>query len=162
MGPLGNISMKPDLAIILEKSERVIYVTQILLFSASIIRKKNVKSLQKLTIALIRQDLLKISVLFCNRLNFVGVGFKGFPIEVFNTELLQLRLGYSHQIYFRPSSELRISCPSSISLFIWGQSYQTVKQISSIIRSYKLPEPYKGKGILYENETIKIKKGKKV
>jgi large subunit ribosomal protein L6 len=71
-------------------------------------------------------------------------------------------LGYSHQIYFKISHTLNVFCLKATSIFISGNSYQEVSQISALIRSYKYPEPYKGKGILYENEKIVIKEGKKV
>ena len=47
-------------------------------------------------------------------------------------------------------------------LFIYGNSYRNVTQTAALIRSYKKPEPYKGKGILYETEKIVLKEGKKV
>ena len=55
--------------------------------------------------------------------------------------------------------------PSSVKtnkLFIIGNSYQFVTQIAALIRSCKVPEPYKGKGILYATEKITLKEGKKV
>ena len=45
---------------------------------------------------------------------------------------------------------------------ISGNDFQDVSKLTSLIRSYKMPEPYKGKGILYENETIKLKEGKRI
>ena len=47
-------------------------------------------------------------------------------------------------------------------LFIYGDSYQNVMQTSSFFRSYKQPDSYKGKGILYNNEKIILKEGKKI
>ena len=162
IGPLGTSSIKSKLSLIFKASEKMIYVTSIPFSSTLMNQNKNFRSLQNLILALIRQNLLEVSILFCNKLKLIGVGYKGFSTEIFNTKLLQLRLGYSHQIYFNPPLSLKINCHKSVNLFIWGHSYQTVMQISSIIRSYKSPEPYKGKGILYENEKIQLKEGKKV
>lgn len=125
-------------------------------------KKKILKSIQGTTIALIKQIILEISVVLCRKLKFIGVGYKAFPIEVYNNQLLHLRLGYSHQIYYKIPKNLTIFCIKSTNLFIFGNSYQFVHQIAAIIRSYKVPEPYKGKGILYDNEKIAIKEGKKV
>lgn len=124
--------------------------------------KKTLKSIQGTTVSLIKQIILEISVLLCSKLKLIGVGYRAFPIEIFNNQLLHLRLGYSHQIYFKIPENLTISCIKTTNLFIFGNSYQFIYQIAAIIRSYKVPEPYKGKGILYENEKIAIKEGKKV
>jgi large subunit ribosomal protein L6 len=72
------------------------------------------------------------------------------------------KLGYSHSLYFKIPEQLIIFCLKFTKLFIYGNSYQNVTQIASLIRSYKKPEPYKGKGILYETEKILLKEGKKI
>jgi large subunit ribosomal protein L6 len=95
-------------------------------------------------------------------MKFIGVGYRAFPLEISNKKLLHLRLGYSHQIYFRFLNELNFFCFKFTKLFIFGNSYQYVTQFAALIRSCKPPEPYKGKGILYENEKISLKIGKRV
>lgn len=105
---------------------------------------------------------MEISFVFSKKLIFVGVGYKTFPIELFKNNILHFKLGYSHQIYFKISNTLNVFCFKATTIFISGNSYQEVSQVSALIRSYKYPEPYKGKGILYENEKIAIKEGKKV
>ena len=72
------------------------------------------------------------------------------------------KLGYSHPIFFKIPNNLQIFCFKFIKLFVWGNSYKNITQTSALIRSYKKPEPYKGKGILYEGEKIVLKEGKKV
>jgi large subunit ribosomal protein L6 len=57
---------------------------------------------------------------------------------------------------------LKIFCLKSNKLFILGNSYLFVTQIAALIKSYKTPEPYKGKGILYATEKISLKEGKKI
>ena len=57
---------------------------------------------------------------------------------------------------------MKIFCLKANKLFIIGNSYQFVTQIAALIRSCKVPEPYKGKGILYATEKITLKEGKKV
>jgi large subunit ribosomal protein L6 len=141
--------------------KKYIQVTKIPFSKMSSNKKKTLKSIQGTTISLIKQIMLEISVVSCNKLKFIGVGYRAFPIEIFNTQLLHFKLGYSHQIYFKVPNNLKISCIKSTNLLIFGNSYQSVNQISAIIRSYKIPELYKGKGILYENEKIAIKEGKK-
>jgi len=117
---------------------------------------------QGTTIALLKQLILEISFIFSKKLIFVGVGYRAFPIELFKTQILQFKLGYSHQIYFKVSSNLNVYCHKATTIFISGNSTQNVSQTAALIRSYKYPEPYKGKGILYDNEKIVLKEGKKV
>ena len=76
--------------------------------------------------------------------------------------MLEFKLGYSHNIYFKIPKNLTVFCLKSDKIFISGNFYEYISQIASQIRSYKTPEPYKGKGILYENEKIFLKEGKKV
>ena len=92
----------------------------------------------------------------------MGVGYRAFDVENFENKLLFFKLGYSHPIFFKITNNLRIVSLKFTKLFICGNSYQSIAQTASLIRSYKKPEPYKGKGILYDNEKITIKEGKKV
>jgi large subunit ribosomal protein L6 len=125
-------------------------------------KKKKLKSIQGTTIASIKQMILEVSFVFSKKLVFVGVGYKAFPIELFNNQILQLKLGYSHQIYFKVSNDLNVYCHKATTVYISGNSNQNVSQTAALIRSFKYPEPYKGKGILYDNEKIVLKEGKKV
>ena len=161
-GPLGKKAMQVKLKILILKPENVLVITQIPFNQMSSNEKKKLKSVQGTTIALIKQIILEISFSFSKKLVFVGVGYKAFPIELFNTQILQFKLGYSHQIYFKISHDLHVYCRKATTIFISGNSNQNVSQIAALIRSYKYPEPYKGKGILYDNEKIILKEGKKV
>lgn len=163
IGPLGKKSLKLKLKIFPIKTKSHIFVSKIPFIGISGNEKKKLKAEQGTTIALIKQIIVEISFIFSKKLIFVGVGYKAFPIELNNEEkLLHLKLGYSHQIYVKILNSLNVSCLKGTTLFISGHSYQEVSQVSALIRSYKYPEPYKGKGILYENEKIVLKEGKKV
>jgi large subunit ribosomal protein L6 len=125
--------------------------------------KKKLKTWQGTTVATIKYILTELSVsFFCQKIRFIGVGYRAFPLLVDKTQLLRLRLGYSHQIYFRFLHEISIFCLKFTKLFIMGNSYQQITQFTALLRSCKPPEPYKGKGILYEKEKILLKIGKKV
>lgn len=124
--------------------------------------KKALKSLKGTTIALLKQAFLEVSTLVCKKLNLIGVGYKAFLIERNFAKLVQLKLGYSHNIFFKYPQTVSIKCPKSDTLFILGNSLGDVTQTAALIRKCKTPEPYKGKGILYNNETIKLKEGKKI
>ena len=119
-------------------------------------------ALQGTALALIKQAVIETSYLLYTKLKFVGIGYRALPIDQLDDKLLSFKLGYSHSIFFKPTSDTNIFCLKRTKLFVWGNSYKDITKIASKIRSYKKPEPYKGKGILYENEKIKLKEGKKV
>ena len=93
---------------------------------------------------------------FEKRLEIVGVGYRA---EV-KGKMLILQLGYSHPIYFNPPDGISIEVPSQNSISVKGVEKQLVGQVAAKIRSFRPPEPYKGKGIRYENETVRRKAGK--
>ena len=123
---------------------------------------KKIKALQGTTVALIKKCLVESSYIIYEKLKLVGVGYRVFPLSTLNSKILIFKLGYTHPIYFKIPENLQILSLKFTKLFIYGTSYKEISQISSIIRSYKKPEPYKGKGILYYNEKIILKEGKKV
>jgi large subunit ribosomal protein L6 len=162
IGPLKQKSMKLKVKILVKKTERVLKVSSVPFSEISNNERKKIKAVQGTTLALIKQLLVETSAIIYQKLQFVGVGYRAFQVDNFENKLLLFKLGYSHPLYFKISKELRIFCLKLTKLFIFGNSYQSVNQTSSLIRSYKKPEPYKGKGILYVNEKIKLKEGKKV
>ena len=86
-----------------------------------------------------------------------GVGYKA----AMKGKTLELLLGYSHPINFEVPSDIKIDLPKPTQINISGISKQKVGQIAANIRSYRKPEPYKGKGIKYIGEIIRRKEGKK-
>lgn len=93
---------------------------------------------------------------FVKKLVIEGVGYKA---EVSGQELV-LSLGFSHKIKVPIPKELKITMEKS-AMTISGADKELVGQFSAKVRDYKRPEPYKGKGIMYENEVIRRKQGKK-
>ena len=148
--------------IFMSEDRKVIQVTKIPFFKMSNSKNRALKGLQGVSIALMKQTILEMSVLLCNKLKFVGVGYKGDFLDVFSSRLLRLKLGYSHEIYFKVPKELSIASTKSTNFFIFWNSLDLVRQTAAVIRSYKVPEVDKGKGILRENEKISIKEGKKI
>jgi large subunit ribosomal protein L6 len=148
--------------LIIEKKKRIIKITRDPFFNTSNNEKKKLKAVQGTQVSLLKQMLLDISLLFCKKLNLIGVGFRVSTLKILGMDLLHFKLGYSHFIYFKIPKNLKIFCLKANKLFILGYSYLFVTQIAALIRSYKVPEPYKGKGILYTTETITLKEGKKV
>nr|YP_010133807.1 ribosomal protein L6 [Fistulifera saprophila]QWM93297.1 ribosomal protein L6 [Fistulifera saprophila] len=162
IGPLKRKSLNLKLKVFFSEDQKTITVSSEPCLKISNKQKKNINALKGTTAALIKQVILETSYLLYQKLKFVGIGYRTFDVDNFENRLLMFRLGYSHPIFFKISEEAKIFCLKRIKLFIYGNSYQNITQTAALIRSYKKPEPYKGKGILYENEKINIKEGKKV
>ena len=88
-----------------------------------------------------------------------GVGFKFF---LHNKSILQIKLGYSHQIFINVPSKVDITCLNGSKLILSGFSLDEVRTLSAYIRSKKIPDAYKGKGIRFEHEKRQLKEGKNV
>ena len=86
-----------------------------------------------------------------------GVGYRA-AVQGKN---LVLQLGFSHDVNFPIPPDVKIACEKPTSIAISGADRQRVGQVAAVIRSFRGPEPYKGKGIKYETEHIRRKEGKK-
>lgn len=155
-------SLKLKVKIFLTPTLSLITVTDIPVPEASAIEVRNVKKLQGTTVAKIKQVLIETSYILYQKLNLVGVGYRVFPYEQMENQLY-FKLGYSHLIYFKVPNLLQTHCQKFTKLFLYGNcSFESLTQTAAQIRASKLPEPYKGKGILYDQEKITLKKGKKI
>ncbi|MEN8195157.1 MAG: 50S ribosomal protein L6 [Pseudomonadota bacterium] len=94
---------------------------------------------------------------FTVRLEINGVGYRA-AVQGNN---LNLQLGYSHDIIYPIPQGITVKCERPTLIEISGANKQQVGQIASEIRAFRKPEPYKGKGVKYENELIVRKEGKK-
>ncbi len=94
---------------------------------------------------------------FTVNLEINGVGYRA-AVE---GSSLKLQLGYSHDIEYPIPADITMKCEKPTSITISGADRQRVGQVAAVIRGYRGPEPYKGKGIKYETETILRKEGKK-
>lgn len=109
------------------------------------------------TRALINNMVKGVSVGFTENLEINGVGYRA----AVQGNVLQLQLGYSHDVNFPIPEDVSIKCEKPTAISITGRDKQRVGQVAAVIRAYRGPEPYKGKGIKYETETILRKEGKK-
>lgn len=94
---------------------------------------------------------------FTRKLEINGVGYKA----AMQGKDLKLNLGFSHDVIYQIPAGITVTCPSQTNIEIKGIDKQTVGQVASEIRAFRKPEPYKGKGIKYDNEKILRKQGKK-
>lgn len=160
-GPIATKSLKVIVKLTLIKHINTIEVTSEPLVSLSNDKKKQIRIIQGSTAASIKQLLMETTAFVYKKLRFVGVGYRALEVGDFKGKLLMFKLGFSHPLYYRISGEFKLFCLKFTRLYVYGCSYQNVTQAAAVIRLYKKPEPYKGKGILYFNEKIKLKEGKK-
>ncbi len=109
------------------------------------------------TRALINNMVKGVSEGFTVNLEINGVGYRA----AVQGKTLQLQLGFSHDVNFPIPDDVSIKCEKPTSISITGKDRQRVGQIAAEIRAFRGPEPYKGKGVKYETETILRKEGKK-
>ena len=114
------------------------------------------RALHGLTRALIQNAVTGVKEGYSKSLEIVGVGYRA---ELKGTALL-LNIGYSHPIYFMPPEGIKIEVPAPTQIKISGIDKELVGMVAAKIRSFRKPEPYKGKGIKYSDETIMRKAGK--
>lgn len=117
------------------------------------------KNKEDFYLSLLNRMILGVSRGFRQRLKLVGVGFKAFLRE----KVLVLKLGYSHEVLYNIPNDIQIIVSKAKGTFILikGKEYDRVKQVSKDVRSFRVPDVYKGKGILYLKERLSLKKGKK-
>ena len=105
----------------------------------------------------IANAIIGVSQGFKKRLNLVGIGYRAQVIG----KLLTLKLGLSHDVKYQIPDEIEIICLKPDQIILLGIKKDYLNRIASNIRSFKKPDPYKGKGILFENERLILKEGKK-
>ncbi len=94
---------------------------------------------------------------FRKELELSGVGYRA----QMQGSGLRLSLGYSHDVDFEPPEGVTISVPSQTQIVVEGTDQQRVGEVAAHIRKWRMPEPYKGKGIRYKDEYVFRKEGKK-
>jgi large subunit ribosomal protein L6 len=152
-GPKGSLSeqIAPDIKVSMEDGT--------ITFSRPTDQNRH-KSLHGLSRALVQNMVEGVTEGFSTTLELVGVGYR-----VTNTgNLLEIIVGYSHPIYFYVPQEIKVETKtekgSNPMIILSSSDKQLLGQIAAKIRSYRKPEPYKGKGIKYLKETLRRKAGK--
>lgn len=98
-----------------------------------------------------------VSTGFSKTLELHGVGYRA-QMQGNN---LKLALGFSHDVIYPAPEGIKIECKSATEVLISGADKQSVGQVAAEIRSFRPPEPYKGKGVRYRDEYVRRKEGKK-
>ena len=117
---------------------------------------KNHKSLHGLTRSLIANMVEGVSTGFTRKLEVIGVGYKA---EMKDKNLV-LTLGYSHPIFMSFPETITTTVPTPNEIVVQGSDKELVGMIAAKIRSFRKPEPYKGKGVRYSGEYVRRKAGK--
>jgi len=109
-----------------------------------------------LTRALVANMISGVTQGYEKKLEIIGVGY----LAAIQGEVLQLRVGFANELHKKIPKDLKVTCPDQTHIVIKGCDKQRVGQFAAEIRSLRKPEPYKGKGVRYQGEQVKIKPGK--
>ena len=152
-GPKGELKQAVNPAIGVEVSDGVLHVTRP-------DDSKQSRAQHGLYRALIHNMVVGVSTGYKKEMEIVGVGYKATA----NGQVLELALGYSHAIYLKMPPEVHVEAKSERNknplITLESADKQLIGQICAKIRSFRKPEPYKGKGIKFVGEVIRRKSGK--
>ena len=109
------------------------------------------------TRALVASMVKGVSTGYSKTLEITGTGYRA-AVQGGN---LVLNLGYSHDVVYPIPTGIKITTPRPTAVTVEGVDKQRVGQVALDIRNFRAPEPYKGKGVRYDNEVIRRKEGKK-
>ncbi|PQO31456.1 50S ribosomal protein L6 [Blastopirellula marina] len=150
-GPLGKLSYTAASDITIELGEDGKEVT---------VSRKNdsrtAKAMHGLTRALISNMVVGVDQGYEKRLEVVGVGY----LAAIAGDVLQLRVGFANEVHKKIPSDLDVKCPDQTHIVVKGIDKQRVGQFAAEVRAVRKPEPYKGKGVRYQGERVKLKPGK--
>jgi large subunit ribosomal protein L6 len=149
-GPKGTLSVDIHPAISVDIQEKEIVVTRPS-------DHRTHRSLHGLTRTLIQNLVSGVQEGYVRKLEIIGVGYRA----EMKGPVLEVNVGYSHPIYLRPADGIKIEIPPKDNkIIVSGIDKQLVGMTAAEIRSFRPPEPYKGKGIKYIEEVIHRKAGK--
>lgn len=117
---------------------------------------KNYGALWGLTRTLLNNMVVGVTQGYQKSLELVGVGYRA----QLQGKKLVLQVGYSHPVEFDPEEDMEIEVPAPTKIIVKGIDKEKVGSLAANIRAVREPEPYKGKGIRYEGEVVKLKAGK--
>ncbi len=149
-GKLGELSMT-----VVDQVEMSHEDNQIIVTAKD--QSKVARSMWGLQRSLAQNLVTGVSEGFAKELEIQGVGYRA----ALQGKILKLQLGHSHDIDFQIPDGIEIECERPTAIKVKGIDKQKVGQVAAVIRSYRPPEPYKGKGVRYVGEYIFRKEGKK-
>lgn len=148
-GPKGQLSERISKEMLIEQENGVLTVKRPS-------DEKRHRALHGLSRSLINNMVLGVTKGFSRNLDIVGVGYRAQK----QGNKLVLNVGYSHPVEFVEPAGITFEVPAPNKIVVNGIDKQLVGQIAANIRAVREPEPYKGKGIKYDNEVVLRKEGK--
>lgn len=150
-GPLGGLSidLRPEVRVEIDAAGGVITIHRLE-------ESRIARAMHGLTRALVANMVEGVSKGYEKRLEVVGVGY----LAAVQKDTLQLRVGFANELQVPIPKGISVTCPDQTHISIKGVDKQQVGQFAAAVRSLRKPEPYKGKGIRYENEQVRRKAGK--
>ncbi len=150
-GPEGKLSFepRPEVSVEVNSENNTVVVSR-----ANDQRES--RAFHGLTRSLINNMVIGVKEGYEKRLEIVGVGYNG----QIQGDTLKLRVGFANELQKKIPAGLDVSCPDNTHIVVKGPDKQKVGQFAAEVRALRKPEPYKGKGIRYEGEYVKIKPGK--
>ena len=149
-GPLGTISRPLDPNVGIEKTGETLQCT-------ALGNSRHAKAMSGTVRALVSNMVVGVSKGWERNLKLVGVGYRAQA----QGDKLNLTLGFSHPVVHQMPVGVKVVTPSQTEILISGVDRQKVGQVAAEVRAYRSPEPYKGKGVRYADETIVLKETKK-
>jgi large subunit ribosomal protein L6 len=153
-----NYQIKPDFYPELIQTSRGSLSLKLKLVSSDPNAEKRLNSLWGTEYSLLKNQIEGLSKGFKLVLKLKGVGFKAI---LDNSRRLRLKLGYSHDVLVPIPSNLIVNCPKQDQIILFGTNKRDLTKFGASLKRLKKKDPYKGKGILLENEEIVLKEGKK-
>jgi large subunit ribosomal protein L6 len=150
-GPKGKLEWehRPEVSVEVDMAAQVVRVT-------ALRGDRFSRAYHGLTRALVNNMIVGAKQGYEKRLEIVGVGY----LVAIQKNFLQLRVGFANELQVPIPEGLEVTCPDQTHVVIRGCDKQLVGDFSAEVRSRRKPEPYKGKGIRYVGEQVKIKPGK--
>lgn len=150
-GPLGKLCYehRPEITVAFDEKNRQVVV-------ARNDDERQSRAFHGMTRAIIRNMCEGVTKGFEKRLEIVGVGY----LAAIQDTTLQLRVGFANEIHKEIPKDLKVTCPDQTHIVVSGCDRQKVGQFAAEVRAIRKPEPYKGKGVRYQGEYVKIKPGK--
>jgi len=150
-GPLGKLAWehRPEISVRFDEASR-----QLLVERGS--DERMARALHGLTRSLLQNMVVGVKQGYEKKLEIQGVGY----VASMQGKVLSLRVGYANEVKKPIPEGLKVSCPDQTHIVIQGCDKQVVGQFAAEVRSVRKPEPYKGKGVRYQGEYVKIKPGK--
>lgn len=150
-GPQGTLHWehRPEVQVQVDQDAKQVVVTKTK-------DSRQARAFHGLTRSLINNMVIGVKDGYEKRLEIVGVGY----LAAVQGDTLQLRVGFANEIHKKIPTGLDVKCPDQTHIVVRGCDKQQVGEFAAEVRAIRKPEPYKGKGVRYQGEYVKIKPGK--